>query len=87
MDQAFMEQFDGLLEKYAELLLGDNSPEQVEKIKIWALYSHMHKTMPNLTQHWTASHPEAKATVRALFEEVKQLNEAHRAKAKPKQEP
>ncbi|WP_314589639.1 YusU family protein [Paenibacillus terrigena] len=87
MDQAFMEQFDGLLEKYAELLLGDNSPEQVEKIKIWALYSHMHKTMPNLTQHWTASHPEAKTAVRALFEEVKQLNEAHRAKAKPKQEP
>ncbi|OPA80085.1 hypothetical protein BVG16_04865 [Paenibacillus selenitireducens] len=80
MENSFIDQFDGLLEKYTELLIGEATPEQVEKIKVWALYNQMHKTMPNLTQHWTAMHPEAKAAVRALFEEVKQLNEAHRAK-------
>jgi hypothetical protein len=80
MENSFIDQFDGLLEKYTELLIGEATPEQVEKIKVWALYNQMHKTMPNLTQHWTAAHPEAKAAVRALFEEVKQLNEAHRAK-------
>lgn len=86
MDKSFIEQFDGLLEKYTELLIGEATPEQVEQIKVWALYNHMHKTMPNLTQHWTATHPEAKTEVRALFEEVKRLNEAHRAKSS-KQEP
>lgn len=86
MDQPFMKQFDELFEKYAELLIGEASSEQLEKLKVWALYNHMHKTMPNLTQHWNATHPEEKAAVRTLFEEVKQWNEQHRTKQANKSE-
>ncbi|MCY7483547.1 MULTISPECIES: YusU family protein [Paenibacillus] len=71
--------FDALVEKYAELLTGHSDPATVEKVKMWALYNHMHKTMPNLTRHWNNANPEGKAGVRALFEEIKQMNEAHRA--------
>ncbi|MCM3292002.1 YusU family protein [Paenibacillus sp. MER 180] len=71
--------FDALLEKYADLLTGHTDAATVEKVKMWALYNHMHKTMPNLTRHWNNANPEGKAAVRALFEEIKQMNEAHRA--------
>ncbi|MCE5170134.1 YusU family protein [Paenibacillus profundus] len=70
--------FDALIVKYAELLTGHSDEATVEKVKLWALYNHMHKTMPNLTRHWNDSHPEGKAAVRSLFEEMKQMNEAHR---------
>lgn len=77
--KTFQEAFDALLSTYAERLTGDGSDERVQKIKIWALYNHMHKTMPALTNHWNASHPEAKQTMKKLFEEVKALNERHRS--------
>lgn len=80
-DPTAQDQFDGLLAKYTELLLGEATPERIEQVKLWALYSHMHKTMPALTQHWTQSHPEGKAAVRQLFEDIKRMNEA--AKSAP----
>ncbi len=72
----FDEQFQGLLEKYAELLTGDGSEEMVHKIKIWAIYQHLSRTMPPLTKHWGEMHPEGRKVIRELFEEVKLCNEA-----------
>lgn len=84
MEQSFREDFEGLIEKYAELLTGQSSKETVEKVKFWALFQQIHKTMPTLVNHWNHAHPEEKAEIRKLFEEIKQLNEAHRANsAKP----
>jgi len=80
-DPALRAAFDALLDTYAERLVGDASPETVERVKAWALYSHIHKTMPALTSHWNASHPEGKAAVRELFEEMKAMNERKNANA------
>lgn len=74
--------FDGLLQKYTELLIGKDDPESIEMIKKWAMFNHIHKTMPNLVRHWHDSHPEAKAAMRGIFEEVKSLNEALRQAGK-----
>lgn len=74
MNSRFTDEFDGLVEKFSELLTGDTSPEMVEKIKVWAIYNHIHKTMPALASHWNQSHPEGKADIRKLFEEVRDLN-------------
>jgi hypothetical protein len=67
--------FDALVEKYAEFLTGDGSPEMIEKIKCWAVYQHISKTMPPLTKHWGEMHPAARAEMRELFTEIKRLNE------------
>lgn len=74
------EQFEALIEKYAELLTGDDSPEMIAKVKKWALYNQIHKTMPALASHWNQSHPEGKADIRELFEEIRDLNAALKAK-------
>ncbi|GIP41263.1 hypothetical protein J31TS4_45430 [Paenibacillus sp. J31TS4] len=75
MNPSFDEQFQGLLEKYCELITGSNDPEMIEKIKIWSIYNHIHKSMPALTSHWNQSHPDSKADIRKLFEEVRDLNQ------------
>lgn len=75
---SFNEEFHALCEKYTELLTGQQHPELVEKIKIWSIYNHMHKTMPALTRHWNKEHPESRAEMLKLFSEIKELNEAHR---------
>ncbi|HZG78938.1 MAG TPA: YusU family protein [Paenibacillus sp.] len=82
-DPALRQSFDALIESYADLLIGDSSPEAVEQVKLWALYSHIHKTMPALANHWNAAHPDAKAAVRELFEDVKARNERKRAQQPP----
>ncbi|WP_199620452.1 DUF2573 family protein [Paenibacillus alkalitolerans] len=74
----FRQAFDALLEKYAELLIGDNSPEAAEKVRYWALFNHIHKTMPALTSHWNSVHPEQKTAVRELFEEIRDKGRLHR---------
>lgn len=79
MNPVFDREFEALVEKFAELLTGKSNPETVEKVKKWAIYNHIHKSMPALSNHWNQSHPEAKQEVRKLFEEIKSLNEAHRA--------
>lgn len=79
MNSRFTEEFDGLVEKFSELLTGDTSSEMVEKIKVWAIYNHIHKTMPALASHWNHSHPEGKADIRKLFEEVRDLHQKLKA--------
>ncbi|WP_299087528.1 YusU family protein [uncultured Metabacillus sp.] len=84
MDHELVEKFDGLLEKYTELLLGDASDELMEKVKMWALYSHIAKSMPPLVKHWNATYPDAKNELKTLINEIKALNEKHRESANNK---
>lgn len=78
MEKEFVQQFEALLEKYSELLVGDSSEETKEKVKAWALYSHMAKSMPALIKHWNGLYPEAKDELKVIINEIKQLNEQHR---------
>jgi hypothetical protein len=78
MEKEFVQQFEALLEKYSELLVGDSSEETKEKVKAWALYSHIAKSMPALIKHWNGLYPEAKDELKVIINEIKQLNEQHR---------
>ncbi len=81
MDKFLLEEsFKSLVEKYAELLVGDCSAEMVEQIQMWALYQHISKSMPPLTKHWGEAHPEARVAMRELFEQVKAMNEQLKGK-------
>lgn len=80
MEKTFSNQIDGLLEKYTELLVGEGSAENKEKVKAYILYSHIAKTMPALAKHWNAEYPEAKETMKSVIGEVKELNERTRQK-------
>jgi hypothetical protein len=81
MNPVFDQEFEALVEKFAELLTGRSTPEMVEKVKKWAIYNHIHKSMPALASHWNQTHPEAKREIRLLFEEIRDLNHALRAHA------
>jgi hypothetical protein len=76
----FAEQFDALMEKYAELLVGESSEEIKEKLQVWGIYSHIAKSMPALIKHWNGLYPEAKDEMKQIIEEIKLLNEQHRKK-------
>lgn len=79
MDQkTFAMQFEALLEKYAELLVGTSDKDITEKVKMYALYTHIARTMPALAKHWNALYPDAKDGMKGIMEEIKQLNEVHR---------
>lgn len=78
LDKELSKQIDGLLEKYTELLLGEASDELTEKVKIWALYTHIAKSMPPLTKHWNATYPDAKDEIKTIINEIKALNDKHR---------
>jgi hypothetical protein len=65
--------------KYSELLVGESSDEVNEKVKMWALYSHVAKSMPALAKHWNELYPDAKAEMKQVMEEIKELNEKRRA--------
>ncbi len=80
MEKIFVQQFDALLEKYSELLVGDMSEETKEKVKVWALYTHIAKSMPALAKHWNELYPEAKEEMKQIVNEIKQMNEAYRAR-------
>jgi len=86
MDSRFTAEFDALVEKFAELLTGDASEDMTRKIKIWSIYNHIHKTMPALASHWNQNHPEARAEIRALYEEVRDLNQKLREANKKTEE-
>lgn len=77
-----MEQFETLLEKYSELLVGESDEAVKEKVKAWALYSHIAKSMPALINHWSALYPEAREEMKQMIQEIKQLNEQHRKSIK-----
>ncbi|MDF0728070.1 YusU family protein [Cytobacillus sp. S13-E01] len=79
MDQKFIQQFDGLLEKYTELMVGESDSNILAKVQMWALYTHIAKSMPPLVKHWNESYPEAKEQMKEVITEIKRLNEEHRA--------
>ncbi|MEW4281279.1 YusU family protein [Priestia megaterium] len=79
MSKTFQEQFNGLIEKYTELMVGESDEQLQEKVKMWALYNHISKSMPPLTKHWNQLYPDAKAEMIEIVKEIKELNEAHRA--------
>jgi uncharacterized protein YpbB len=78
MEKVFAEQFKALLEKYSDLLVGESSEETTEKVKAWALYTHIAKSMPALAKHWNELYPEAKEEMKSIINEIKLLNEQHR---------
>ena len=82
MDETFRGQFEALMDKYTELLLGQTNEKLKEKVKAWALYSHVAKSMPALAKHWNELYPEAKEQMKQLIAEIKQLNDEARANAK-----
>ncbi|WP_335870252.1 DUF2573 family protein [Bacillus sp. 2205SS5-2] len=80
--ETFEAQFDGLLEKYTELLLGEASPELKEKVEKWALYTYIAKSMPPLVKHWNTEYPESREEIKKLILEIKELNDQHREEKK-----
>ena len=78
MEKEFLQQFDSLVEKYSELLVGDSQEAVKEKVKVYSLYSHIAKSMPALAKHWNGLYPEAKNEIIGIMNEVKSLNEQHR---------
>ncbi|WP_349408418.1 YusU family protein [Pseudalkalibacillus sp. SCS-8] len=82
MDQKLKEQFDGLMTKYTELMVGEAGEERKEKIRMWALYTHMSKTMPPLVKHWNEKYPDAKEGMKELIEEVRDMNQQYRNEQK-----
>lgn len=80
MDNNLSEQINGLLEKYTELLVGEASADNLEKVKTWILYSHIAKSMPPLAKHWNAEYPDAKDQIKNVITEVKEMNERNRQK-------
>ncbi|MCM2531145.1 YusU family protein [Neobacillus pocheonensis] len=85
MENVFVQQLEALLEKYSELLVGESSKETKEKVKPWALYTHIAKSMPSLAKHWNELYPEAKDEMKVIINEIKQLNEQHRKSSQNKQ--
>lgn len=78
LDEKLEEQLNGLMEKYTELLLGETNDELMEKVKVWALYSHISKSMAPLAKHWNEQYPDAKEKMKELVKEIQQLNQEHR---------
>lgn len=78
MEKEFTAQFEALLDKYSELLVGESSEDTKEKVKAWALYTHIAKSMPALAKHWNGLYPDAKEEMKLIINEIKELNEQHR---------
>lgn len=81
MEKVFVQQFEALLEKYSELLVGESNEETMEKVKAWALYTHIAKSMPALAKHWNELYPDGKEEMKQIVGEIKQMNEKHRKTA------
>lgn len=75
----FPEQFDALLEKYTELLVGESDAGKKEMVTQYAIYSFIAKNMPALVKHWNSLYPEGKDEMKRIVGEIKKMNEAHRA--------
>jgi hypothetical protein len=74
----FQKQFDALLDKYTELLVGEASSEKKEMVSQYALYSFIAKNMPALVKHWNSLYPDGKDEMKRIVGEIKELNEVHR---------
>jgi hypothetical protein len=84
MNEKLEQQLEGLIEKYTELLLGEVTEAHKENVKAWVLYSYIAKSMPPLVKHWNEQYPDAKQDMMSLVKEIKELNDAHRAKTAKK---
>jgi hypothetical protein len=73
-------QFDALIDKYTELLLGETSPDLKDKVTKWVIYTYIAKSMPPLAKHWNSEFPEGKEEIKKIISEIKEMNEDHRAK-------
>lgn len=75
-------ELDALLEKFTELLTGETTPERIEMVKVWCLYSQMQRVMPPLIQHWGSEpeHQEAKAQIKEMIEQIKEWNQSKQPK-------
>lgn len=82
MSTEFKKQFEAIIDKYTELLLGDMNEELKEKVQYWIIYQHIAKSMPALAKHWNTLYPEAKEEIKKIIQEIKQLNEQHRMNQK-----
>lgn len=76
--EEFKKEFDQFFAKYAELLTGEASPEVLEKVYMYALYTHINQTMPALAKHWVSDNPEAKENMKKIFEDIRMLNQQHK---------
>ncbi|MFI8576015.1 DUF2573 family protein [Rossellomorea aquimaris] len=84
MMKEFPEQFDALIEKYTELLVGEIDSDKKEMVTRYALYSFIAKNMPALVKHWNSLYPEGKDEMKRIVGEIKEMNEAHRAEMNEK---
>ncbi|TYS89103.1 DUF2573 family protein [Rossellomorea aquimaris] len=80
----FPEQFDALVEKYTELLVGDTDSDKKEMVTQYALYSFIAKNMPALVKHWNSLYPDGKDEMKRIVGQIKEMNEAHRAEMNEK---
>ncbi len=80
----FSEQFDALVEKYTELLVGDSDSDKKEMVTQYALYSFIAKNMPALVKHWNSLYPDGKDEMKRIVGQIKEMNEAHRAEMNEK---
>ena len=80
----FPEQFDALVEKYTELLVGDTDSDNKEMVTQYALYSFIAKNMPALVKHWNSLYPDGKDEMKRIVGQIKEMNEAHRAEMNKK---
>ncbi|MDT9026251.1 DUF2573 family protein [Rossellomorea sp. YC4-1] len=84
MMKEFPEQFDALVEKYTELLVGDTDSDKKEMVTQYALYSFIAKNMPALVKHWNSLYPDGKDEMKRIVGQIKEMNEAHRAEMNKK---
>ncbi len=70
-------ELDGLLHTFTQLLTGEATPERIEMVKVWCLYSHISKVMPPMVQHWGSlqEHQEARAKIREITEQIKRWHQ------------
>jgi hypothetical protein len=78
VEKIFAQQFEALLEKYSELLVGETDEDTKEKVKQYALYTQIAKSMPALAKHWNELYPDGKKEMFEIISEIKMLNEKHR---------
>ncbi|MED1781945.1 DUF2573 family protein [Brevibacillus fortis] len=75
--EALVPELEDLVRKFTELLTGEATPERVEMVKVWCLYTTMAKAMPPLIQHWGSEpeHMEARNQIREIIEQIKLWNQ------------
>ncbi|MGD7046204.1 DUF2573 family protein [Jeotgalibacillus proteolyticus] len=74
------EQLQAMIDKYTELLTGENSKESVEKVQQWIMYNHIAKQMPALAKHWNSLYPEGKEEMKKVVLDIQKKNKELKAK-------